>query len=904
MKFGFWLTPSRLFSALILLLGAVSCSDKDSAQEKLYTIGFSQCTDDMWRQIMMIQMESESTKYPIRLLINDAQNDNSTQIAQIERFIEQKVDLLVISPNESAPITEVAVKAFNRGIPTIIWDRKIESDRYTTYISADNYAIGRDVGKYVKSILPEGSSILEICGLKGSSPAQERHKGFTDVVSDKYRISQVEGDWKPEIAQNATAGLGDFSNIDLVFGHNDDMALAAYDAIAAADSAAAKRIKFLGIDAIVGVDAVIDGRLDASFLYPPGGEFVIQTAMKILRGEKVDKIYTLTSSRIDKSNAETLKSQSQQILSYQNHINYQRKQLDDIIDKSQSLHRSLTILGIVALLFVLLSLFAFFSYLKTRKENRSLEKRNAEIGQETVRLLHKNEEIEKLTEQKLGFFVNMSHEVRTPLTLILSPLSKLISNEKDKSITKDLLIIQKNATHLLKIINQIMDFSKVENKKSSLSVREVDIVSFTNEILKYFEAYASNERLVCKFASDIPSQLLWIDTDKIEQILINLISNAFKNSKKYGVITVSIKDNTESVIIEVHDNGKGIKPEDLSHIFDRYFTTGKHNGQGTGIGLNLSKDYVEMHGGRIFATSIEGQCTSFYIELPKGSAHLPADAVKETILPPTNSEINHESVDKLMERHYDETILIAEDDENIRQYLQEELSANFNVMTAADGYEAIHMVMDNDISLVISDVLMPRINGFQLCKSLKTDIATSHIPIVLLTALTDDSQKIYGIAEGADEYIQKPFNIEYLKVKAMRILEEREKLLNSFAKDFAGHKEFQSIPTADNAFRDKLAEILERSYSDSDFRIENLSQDLNISRVQLLRKIKTLFGMTPTDMLRNYRLNKALEILQNNSGITISEVAYSSGFSSPAYFTRCFKAKFGKTPTTTSRKRS
>lgn len=854
---------------------------------------------------MMIQMEAEATKYPgLKLIIKEAHNDSNRQIAQIRELIDSKVDLLIISPNESEPITPIAVKAYNDGIPTIIWDRKIDSDQYTTYISADNYSIGRDVGNYVRSILPPGSTVLEIVGLPGSSPAQERHKGFVDGVDGLYRIRQIVGNWYPAVARARIEDIGDYDNIDLVFGHNDEMALAAYDAISSRDSLAAQRIKFIGIDAIVGVDAVIDGRLEASFLYPPGGEFVIETAMKILRGESVDKTYTLKSSIVDRSNAVTIKAQSEQIFNYQSHINRQRKELDTISSSYRMLRRSSVILVIILIISVATAISSLVINRRIRQKNRLLAKRNREIELHTDELIVRNAQIENMTTQKLQFFTNLSHEVRTPLTLIINPLDKISKSIKDPSIQRNIWTIQRNARHLLKIVNQILDFRKIENNKMILSVRPVDIVQFTNEILKYFEAYAESEKIIYKFRSDIESQTLWIDTDKIEQVLINLISNAFKNSKKYGIITISITDNGNSVIIEVHDTGRGIEREAQRHIFDRFYSIDNSQSHGIGIGLHLTKEYVEMHNGRISVDSEPDKYTSFYVELPKGRESLPADCVYLDTASQSDElkKITDDSNARdMLSRHYDNTtVLIAEDDEDIRSYLESELSENFHVITVCDGYEAIQAISDHNVSIVLSDVLMPRINGFQLCRAVKTNVATSHIPVILLTALTDDNQRIYGIAEGADEYIRKPFNIDYVKIKIIRMAEERRQIVEAFMRQYNADKflnvDIKHIPCGDDIFRDKLFDLMEASYEDSEFSIEQMSGKLGMSRVQLYRKTKDLFGMSPTDLLRSFRLRKSILILQHD-GTTVSEAAYASGFSSPAYFAKCFKDEFGYTPT-------
>ena len=878
-----------------------SCKKESEAVGESYTIGFSQCVEDMWRQITMIQMEAEAGKYPgLHLIIKTASGDTDKQIEQIYELTDAKVDLLIISPNETEPVTAAAVEAYKKGIPTIIWDRKINSDQYTTFISADNYAIGRDVGQYVLSVLPEGSSILEISGLKGSSPAIERHKGFMDVIDSKYKLTSIIGDWQAAVARARVEDIPDYSKFDLVFGQNDEMALAAYDAIYDRNPEDADRIIFLGIDAVVGIDAIIDGRLDASFLYPPGGEFVIETAMKILKGESVDKQYILKSSRIDVSNALTLKSQSGQILNYQSRINEQKKKLDNI-SNSYYMLRIATWLGILVLfVLTILAILIISNNRRLTIRNKELELKRIQTEKITDELVAKNAEIENLANQKLQFFTNLSHEVRTPLTLILNPLDKMAKKEKDPQLKSDIWTLQRNAKHLLKIVNQILDFRKIENNKMVLNVQEMDIVSFTEEIVKYFETFAQSEKIVYKFRSEIKSQMLWFDVDKLEQVLINLISNAFKNSKKYGIITISIADNGDSITIEVHDTGKGMDLHTQQHVFDRFYSLGNPENHGIGIGLHLCKEYVSLHNGSLTLESELGKYTSFYVTLKKGKEHLPPEI--QFVKPEENedfcSETDEGAVRDLLSLRYDATVLIAEDDEDIRNYLYEELSENFKVIAVSDGFSAIKMLQEEDISIVLSDVLMPNINGFQLCKEIKKNVATSHIPVVLLTALVDDNQQIYGIAEGADEYIRKPFNVNLVKVKLIRILEQIKSAQQYFAQRFEKDKVFElknDEQGENDEFKDQLVSLMEENYQNSEWGIDQISTSLCLSRVQFYRKVKAITGLTPVDLLRSYRLSKSVELLKTKQ-LTVSEIAYECGFSSPSYFTRCFKDKFGVSP--------
>lgn len=891
------------FRLLLFLLLLVSCAYPEPEKaEAQYTIGFSQCADDVWRQIMMVQMEAEVAKNPdLRLVTKVAQNDTEEQVKQIKELLDEGINLLIISPNESVQsITEVAELAYNQGIPTIIWDRKIESDKYSTYISADNYEIGRAVGEYVRSILPAGSSILEISGLAASSPTIERHQGFVDVVNGAYDLKRIDGNWIHDVAKARVEDLAHYDDIDLIFGHNDDMALAAYDVICEKYPEHAERIKFIGIDAIVGVDAVIDGRLDASFLYPPGGDFVIETARKLLRGEQVERNYTLKSSFVDISNASTIKMQSEQMLDYQRHINSQREELENIHKSYKILSHSLLLLVIISIVFLAIAIVSSITTRKAVYKNKKLLERNAEIEQKTNDLLAQNVQIELMANQKLQFFTNISHEIRTPLTLILNPLDKIEKTVKDYAIQKDIRTLRHNARHLLKIVNQILDFRKIENNKKVLSVQETDVVPFISEVVKYFETYAQSEKIVYNFTSDVKKLPLWIDRDKMEQVFINLISNAFKHSKKYGVITVSIVERQTTVVVEVHDTGSGMDLNTQQHIFDRFYSIGNAQNHGAGIGLHLSKEYVELHSGKLYVNSEPGRFTSFFVELPKGNEHLPEDTIflqSETI--EDTEIIDYEAAGALLSRKYDETVLVAEDDDDIRNYLVEELSENFNVLAVSNGYEATQMVLENNVSIVLSDVLMPHINGFQLCRDIKGNIATSHIPVVLLTALTDDGQMVHGIAEGADEYIRKPFNINYVKVKLIRILEERRQLKESFVRKFNADKildvSVKEIPCADDVFRDNLMDFLENNYENSELSVDDMSISLGLSRVQLYRKTKSSLDHSPTDLLRKFRLRKAALLLKN-SNLSVSEIAYMTGFSSPAYFTRCFKELFGVPP--------
>ena len=454
----------------------------------------------------MIQMEAEVTKHPdIALVSKIANNNTEEQVKQIRELINEGINLLIVSPNEQTEsITGITAEAYRNGIPTIIWDRKIESDEYSTFISADNYEIGTAVGKYISANLNPGSTILEISGLESSSPARERHQGFMDTIEGKgYKVKIIDGNWIPDVARARVEDIKFFEDIDLVFGHNDDMAIAAYEVISKHSQKDADRIKFIGIDAIVGIDAVIDGRLDASFLYPPGGDFVVETAIKLLKGEEVEKNYILKSSLVDASNASTLKTQSEQMLEYQKHINTQKKELEDIRNNYNIMAHFLLILIVGCIILLSILVMSLATTRKIMRKNSALLRKNEEVEQKTNDLLAQNIQIELLSNQKLQFFTNISHEIRTPLTLILNPLDKIEKAVKDPLIQKDVRTLRHNARHLLKIVNQLLDFRKIENNKKTLSVQETDLISFISEIVRYFETYAQSEKIVFSFNTDI-----------------------------------------------------------------------------------------------------------------------------------------------------------------------------------------------------------------------------------------------------------------------------------------------------------------------------------------------------------------------------------------------------------------
>ncbi len=878
---------------LVWLTLIVLCGCTSSGKQKRHVIGLSQCMlDDAWREAMINDMRIEASNYDdVEIIIKDAQNNNETQIQQIRDLIRQKVDVLIISPYQSEPITAVAEEAYRAGIPTIITDRKVNTDQYTSFVGANNYEIGLAAGNYAAHYLPPNAIILEIWGLTQTSPAQERHKGFVDALREREDLSfrKIEGQWLVDTARMELRKLEHPGQIDFVYAHNDMMAIAAREYFMAWDSIRGRDLRIIGVDAVAGagLEAVEDGRINASFLYPTGGEQVIRTAMRIIQGEPVDKFIPLRTAPVDHQSARTLLLQADQLQKYKQRIEAQRSRIDGLSDRFYFLRNSLGVISLLMIGFIALSIYAFYINRKMRQANRKLISLNAEM--------------KEVTAQKLQFFTNVSHEVRTPLTLILAPLDRLIVSLRESPYASDLGLIQKNANRLLRVINQILDFRKVEGKQEKLAVREIDLVPFVGEIKSYFDSMASVRAISYTITSSMKQCTLWIDPDLLEKVLVNLLSNAFKFTPEGGSVRIELTEEGDRVFIRVIDTGSGIQPGNLPHLFDRFYT--EDRSMGTGIGLHLVKEYIDMHGGEIRVESEPGQRTTFTVCLRKGKAHFEDSDLMETPVSHQAyeaSRLDDSETKEMLSKTYPYTILITEDDDEVRCFLERELSLHFKIRTAANGKDALRVLEEEEISLVVSDVMMPEMNGFELCRTIKSQLPFSHIPVILLTALTDERQRIFGITGGADDYIQKPFHTDYVKIKIIHLLQERRKLRERLLEKLRDNKlllsEPEKVESIDDAFLRKFAEQIEAVYADPEYNVEKLSETLGLSRGHLHRKIKELTGTAPVEFLRTYRLNKATQLLRQNA-YTVSEVAYRTGFSSPAYFSKCFKAVYGVTPT-------
>lgn len=565
------------------------------------------------------------------------------------------------------------------------------------------------------------------------------------------------------------------------------------------------------------------------------------------------------------------------------------------------------------IIFFLLYLFYYYS-VKTTKLKSELE----------IEHLTRGKELE-LTHRKMSFFTNISHEIKTPLTLILAPIEKLLNmNEGNNKVQNQLMLMQRNGERLLKLINQLLDFRKFETGSMQLQAAEGNIVRFVKEVVFAFDSYAVHRQIKLVLNAESNSIRIWFDRDKFEKILYNLLSNALKFTRPGGQITILLKTNliegdvnNGSAIIEVQDTGKGIRESHIKKVFDQFnHYDDTENPNGTGIGLAFTKGLVELHHGSIRVKSTEevnGKAgyTCFTVEIPLGKAHL-TDA--EIIPNYKNSEdiiayqenISEEVANLIPVRIRKKAILvdfdkerpimlIVEDNADVREFISSHFEEDFEIHSAENGLKGWDTAIETIPDIIISDVMMPEMSGTELCSKIKSDSRTSHIPLILLTARTPLIFKIEGLETGADDYITKPFNLNVLETRIWNLLDSRQKLRERYRKEICLQPHNVAITSPDEKFLEKVMSFIELNISESNLSVEELSKEVNMSRVTLYRKIKGLTNQTAVEFIRSIRLKRAAQLLEQNK-FNISEVSYMVGFMDVDYFRRCFKEQFGNTP--------
>ncbi len=912
MKKDFFAKIYLMLIAVLVLLG--SCANKP----RKFVIGVSQCSEDIWRDKFNSELKmGEFLNDSIIVKLASANDDNEKQIRQINQFIDEKVDLLIVSPNQLSTISRAVDRAYDKGIPVILYDRKTNSDKYTAFIGCDNYTMGKAMGHFIAQQLHGEGKVVEIRGLEGSSPALERHRGFMDAIKPYPAIKLVAseaGDWKEESAIDAMKRiLKKTQNFDYVFSHNDRMAWGAY--VAARQMGVKHPYKYTGVDAMAteggGLELVRDGVFEATYLYPTKGDEVIALAMKILKKQPFERDNYLRTSIITKDNAELTLMEAKDSERQQKNLIMLHKQVDQYLSDYHA--QKLLTIGLIVFLLVIVSaaVLIFRSYIIKTRLNEQLGKKNDELK----RL---NEEVMELTHSRLVFFTNISHELRTPLTLIADPIEMLLEDKNIKGKSRELLkMVQRNAIALQQLVGSILDFRKIQNGKMDLKLSRFDIVEaltvWTGDFRLTAERKQINLHLDVSGYKSSPEVIA--DEEKIARVVFNLLSNALKYTPVGGDIFVSLQDAEEGQMrIDVRDTGKGIAKEEADKVFERFFQS-KGAASGTGIGLALVKSFVELHHGRAMVESDLGKGSDFIVVLPREqegevqvihssdeSVDNATDAkqyIDESTMQYVNDSNKHEGkIQQLVSEQTNKpTLLIVDDNNDIRQYERTILQDDYFVLEASDGKEGLEIAKKEVPDLVICDVMMPVMDGMEFTEQLKTNTATSHIPVIMLTAKNLEEHRAEGYEHGADSYITKPFSAKVLLARIENLLKQRRMLRDFFKGPQTVEQDVDEtqLDNRDKQFIKQLHAIIKENLSDSNFNVEVIGQKIGLSRVQLYRKVKAITGSSVVDLVRKARLAKAYRLLETRS-MSVSEVAYEVGFSSPSYFTKCFKEEYGMLP--------
>ena len=714
---------SFLFS-IILAAMLISCSDS----KVKYRVGVSQCSEDIWRDKQNSELRMGAYFHDnVELRFVTAYDSDERQVQQIDSLVAEGIDLLIVAPNQVATITPAIDRAFDKGIPVIVFERKTSSQKYTAFISADNYEMGRVMGEYIAGRLQGKGRVLEVMGLKGSSPAIERHNGFADALKKHSGIEFVatlQGDWTEESAVKAIHDYqGDLSQIDFVFGQNDRMAMGARKALASATT------KYCGIDGLPGEDGGIrlvrDSILDATYIYPTNGDQLLEMAMNILEGKPYEKEVRLMSALVTKDNANVLLMQNEEIVKQSEYLDQLHSRADSYLHRLDT-QRIVMLMAIALVALMLLVAVMFYRY--------HLQK------------LRLHEERTKMEREQLDFYTQAAHELRTPLTLIEGPLDQLAETttiqQSDNKTAELFSIVRRNTANLSKLINKILDVQT------------------------------------------------------------------------------------------------GMSPQ--------------------GLTSNLTD---------------------------------------EMAVSPIKEDQNKDSFSHTTSEADVPTLLIVDDNADIRTLLRTILQSHYQLLEAADGQEGLRIAHEQVPDLIVSDVMMPVMNGLEFCQQIKTDFVTSHIPVILLTARALNKHQIEGYESGADAYITKPFQADLLLARISNLLKSRLQLRHLWSSSEQKEEKANEpkVEVKENAFILRFKAVVEEKMSDSDLSIEDIGADMNLSRVQLYRKVKALTGCSPVDLLRKARLAEARRLL-NDTDQTVSEIAYRVGFTSPSYFTKCFKDEYGKVP--------
>ncbi len=630
----------------------------------------------------------------------------------------------------------------------------------------------------------------------------------------------------------------------------------------------------------------------------------IKLALRVINKEIISKNNTLNTTFIDSLNAEMMSSQFDKITIQQLDIEKQQNFINQQEAKYSSQSNLLKLLIAFFVMLLGMVIYSIYSRITISRKNKQLENTNEKIISQRNEIEKFAEDLRISNEARLNFFMGLSHEFKTPLTLILGAVESLGSELKSKgmSANNELNLMYNNSRRLLRLINQLLDYRKAEDKKFILRASKTNLLDFSKSIIYDFDREAKKRNIDFTLVTNNEELEVYLDRNLMDKVYFNLLSNAFKFTPTNGKISISIKEEKADNIVKISfkDSGIGIPENELKEVFNAFYQGSNNYRNSSGIGLNLSKTFIELHHGSIEINSKNG--TEFIITLPLGNEHLSENAIiNAAVLEPVyqiddylDLEVIQSKENKNSEDNY--SILYIEDNKELLDFVSHKLSLDYIIYTS-DGNNAIERAFEIVPDIIICDLNLPKKNGFQISAILKKDLRTSHIPIIILTASDDPESYIKALESGADTFLTKPFDLKVLKQSIKSLLFNREKLRFYYSnkiENITNANDF-NFGISEQDFLRKLNELIEQNLYNSDFTVEELAKILAISRVQLYRKVKAILGISVSEHINNFRLEKSKELLLN-SNKNISEIAFAVGFSSLYYFSTVFKSKFGVSP--------
>lgn len=881
-----------------------------------YVIGFSQCCVDPWRDAMNLEIKREMAfQHNVSLDMRVADNDSERQIADIRELSRSGIDVLLISPNESKPLTAIIDSIHNTGMPVILLDRKTNSSKYLSYIGASNYAIGREAAKFMKSKLANGGNVIEIQMRLTISPAVDRSLGFQTELANQEKLNLVASlednkGWE-KLREEFIAAYQQNPNLTAVFGHNDELIGNVSNWLNEFDPN--NDVLLVGVDGLIGpsggIQMILNEDIDATFLYPTGGEEAVATAIKILEGRQVPKNIQLQTFAIDQNNARMLKLQGDKLFNQQSDIERQNELLYTQSRALKSQKIFTTILSVFSVLLLSLVGLVFYQLRRNKKTNRQLEEKNEKISMQHQKLEQLSKISEEANREKVEFFTNISHEFKTPLTLILAPTDDLIENEK--SLTNEarhqLQLIRKNAERMHRLVGQLMDFRRIDTCNIKLHLEQVELVSFIKDIMSVFVNIKEAKNIDFKFISQLKEFTVFADIEMLDKVFFNLVSNAFKFTSDDGFIHIQLAESEvdDQIVVKVSDNGRGMSKEHVSHAFERFYQGENYSAKGTGLGLSLSKKLIELHNGEISVVSEKGIGSTFTIRLPK---HLSISEEK-TIDHPRKVEYQSASYKGLLEHElitsddqipddsklFEKAILIIEDNKDLVSFLSRKLSSKYRILSALNGEDGIRLAEANIPNLIICDLMLPQMQGDEVVTFLKENVMTAHIPIIMLTAKDSDAQKQASFSQGVYDFIAKPFNHEVLISKIVAVFKNLQSFKKYYGKELIYDIAKKKMTENERRLLTKFDAYVQQNYNNSDLNVDLICREMAISKVQLYRKVKALTGNTINEYIQSVRIETAKDLLSHTE-LSLSDIAYKCGYNSSSYFSRNFKNAVGASP--------